>query len=207
MRECAFDGRGRERYDRGQEGDRRRGKKSPGVLSACSRDGPRGVAFTNGDKSRGFEDTGQQRDKRRRGGGFNDPLTARRADAGQTSASARSERRKEGTGDREQQKSERGGGGERTSADEDGYGGGGGGGGGGGVKESRREEYIAVIIAIDFYRQTITPGVLLTVTLDVPAMLFFSFSFPSAPSTVPLFHVLDRPPFRRRSFPMHLVSR
>lgn len=133
-------------------------------------------------------------------------MTARQADAGQTSASARSERRKEGTGDREQQKSERGGGEERTSADKDGYGGGGGGGGGGGVKESRREkEYIVVIIAIDFYRQTITPGVLLTVTLDVPAMLFFSFSFPSAPSTVPLFHVLDRPPFR--SFPMHLVSR
>lgn len=86
----------------------------------------------------------------------------------------------------------KGAGGERTSADKDGYGGGdGGGGSGGGVKESRREkEYIAVIIAIDFYRQTITPGVLLTVTLDVPAMLFFSFSFPSAPST-------PGPPFSR----------
>jgi len=66
--------------------------------------------------------------------------------------------------------------------------------GGGGVKESRREkEYIAVIIAIDFYRQTITPGA----PDGYPRRssdAFFSFSFPSAslpspfftPSTVPI---------------------
>lgn len=152
---------------------------------------------SNDDKSRGFEDTGQQRDKRRRGGGFNDPLTARRADTGQTSASARSGRRKggkgewvEGRGEQRKREKEREcvcvcacviqRGKKRTIADKDGR-------GGGGVKESCREkEYIAVIIAIDFYRQTITPGA----PDGYPRRsgdAFFSFSFPSASLPSPFF--------------------
>lgn len=59
--------------------------------------------------------------------------------------------------------------------------------GSGGVKESLREkEYIAVIIAIDFYRQTITPGA----PDGYPRRsgdAFFSFSFPSASLPLPFF--------------------
>lgn len=58
----------------------------------------------NDDKSRSFEDTGRRLGYIRGARGwFNDPLTARQADAGQTSASPRSierERRKEGNGAR-----------------------------------------------------------------------------------------------------------
>lgn len=67
--------------------------------------------------------------------------------------------------------------------------------GSGRVKESCKEkEYIAVIIAIDFYRQTITPG-----SPDgYPRRsgdAFFSFFFPSASLPFPLFHALGRPRF------------
>lgn len=144
-------------------------------------------------------------------------MTARRADAGQTSASARSGRRNGGMGrkrapgsekdrrterevaracvcvcdtEREKKVNDRGQGRGAVAA---------------GLKKAVEKEYIAVIIAIDFYRQTITPGA----PDGYPRRsgdAFFSFSLPAASLPFPLFSRPRPPPFRQRLFPMHLAS-
>ena len=73
-----------------------RAKRKEG-RAACSHGAETAALHLNDDKSRSFEDTGRLGYKRGKGG-FNDPLTARQADAGQTSASPRSNRRRKKDG-------------------------------------------------------------------------------------------------------------